>query len=82
VRTRAIVVILVFSAAVALSPGQAYAGRGTSSVLHGFGSVSPTNIWAAGYSATRGVASGMLQHWDGTTWSIVASPNPGPEAPS
>jgi len=36
----------------------------------------PNNIWAVGYSGS-GVFSPLVEHWDGATWSIVPSPNPG-----
>jgi hypothetical protein len=41
--------------------------------------LSPTNVWAVGIGpgATRhSFPRGTIVHWDGTSWSIVASPNP------
>jgi hypothetical protein len=47
--------------------------------------VSANDAWAVGYYAVvetdvtgipRSTAQTMVQHWDGTTWSIVPSPNP------
>src|SRR5262249_5512555 len=47
--------------------------------------LSPTNVWAVG--AGPGVPTGgfsahptaVIEHWDGTTWSVVPSPNPNPQ---
>jgi hypothetical protein len=42
--------------------------------------LSPTNAWAAGtdIGATSPVGGGtLLEHWNGSTWSIVSSPTPG-----
>ena len=49
--------------------------------LLGVTAVSPTDIWAFGsYFAASGSENQMtlLLHWDGTTWSLAASPNPQP----
>lgn len=37
--------------------------------------LSPTDVWSAGIQRQRhGVP--VIEHWDGTSWSIVSSPNP------
>jgi hypothetical protein len=44
---------------------------------------SPTDVWAVGSSdvvnATTGLSTGsaLIEHWNGTAWSIVPSPSPG-----
>jgi hypothetical protein len=48
--------------------------------------LAPDNSWAVGYS-TPGLAGQsatltLILHWDGTTWSIVPSPNVGPHSAS
>jgi hypothetical protein len=48
--------------------------------------ISPTNVWAVGDSGDNvGVGgtptSTLIEHWNGTSWSIVPSPSPG-SAPS
>jgi hypothetical protein len=68
-----LVPLLVFALA-----GPASSRTRRSSVLHGLGVVSATDIWGSGYFLSGGVAQGMMQHWNGTAWSIVSSPNPGP----
>ena len=38
---------------------------------------SPSDVWAAGSSGdAAGVSQSLLQHWDGTSWKVVASPSP------
>jgi hypothetical protein len=42
--------------------------------------ISPTNAWAAGEAigATTPVGGGtLIEHWNGTSWSVVPSPTPG-----
>jgi hypothetical protein len=47
--------------------------------LRGVAAPAANDAWAVG---TRQVASGglvtLVEHWDGTSWSTVASPNPNP----
>lgn len=50
------------------------------SQLQGISAVSPTDVWAVGYTApsTNGNLT-LIEHWDGAMWSVVPSPNPGPQ---
>ena len=59
---------------VITSPNPGAAGNG----LIGVTVLSASNIWAVGaYSNTGNVGSDqtLIDHWDGTSWSIVSSPN-------
>jgi hypothetical protein len=58
---------------VQLSPSP----RGLSE-LHGVVATSATNAWAVGYRARTGGSPDqtLLEHWNGTSWKIVSSPNP------
>jgi hypothetical protein len=40
--------------------------------------ISPTNIWAVGASQSNNYQSSqtLIEHWNGTKWNIVSSPNP------
>jgi hypothetical protein len=39
---------------------------------------SPTDVWAVGESAVvDGSSTDLIEHWNGTAWSIVTSPSPG-----
>ena len=41
---------------------------------------SPTDAWAVGsYVSATGDEQTLIEHWDGTTWTVVASPNGDPE---
>ncbi len=50
--------------------------------LFGVVALAPNNVWAAGwYSERRNEeipALTLIEHWDGTSWRIVTSPNVGP----
>ncbi len=43
------------------------------SELRGVGAVSASDLWAVGDY----VGNTLIEHWDGTSWSVVPSPNPG-----
>src|SRR5436309_3023426 len=47
--------------------------------LTGVAAVAPNDIWAVGYSSLSpygGTERTLIEHWDGTSWSIVPSPSP------
>jgi hypothetical protein len=44
--------------------------------LIGVACAAPTDCFAAGYSHTTLLTSTLVERWDGSAWSIVASPNP------
>jgi hypothetical protein len=53
---------------------------GAAGELHGVAALSPTNVWAVGETITQNLANEvfyhtLIEHWNGTAWSIVASPN-------
>ena len=41
--------------------------------------VSTNDVWATGWFTIPGTqtSNGLIQHWDGSRWSIVSNPNPG-----
>ena len=53
---------------------------GVNSALGGVAAISPRDAWAVGYSwdNTTGTSQTLIERWNGTTWSIVKSPNPDP----
>jgi hypothetical protein len=53
--------------------------RGTgANALHGVSADSPTDAWAVGYQTTStGAQHTLIEHWNGATWLVVASPNSG-----
>jgi hypothetical protein len=44
----------------------------------------PTDVWAVGYTGPNTIAAAstgtLIEHWNGTAWSIVTSPSPGTKA--
>ena len=54
---------------------------GQQALLNAVDDLSPGNAWAVGTSFSGGVAATpggptLIEHWNGTRWSIVPSPNP------
>ena len=46
--------------------------------LRGAAGVAPDDVWAVGTSVGIGSPDlTLVEHWDGTTWSLVNAPNPG-----
>ncbi|HEY6410371.1 MAG TPA: hypothetical protein VIY29_23210, partial [Ktedonobacteraceae bacterium] len=50
----------------------------SSSALRGVSAISSNNAWAAGYSYDSSSSSykTLIEHWNGTQWHVVPSPNP------
>ncbi len=47
--------------------------------LSGVTAVSVTNVWAVGYDVNNSQATEtLIEHWNGTNWSVVKSPSPAP----
>lgn len=46
------------------------------SELHGITAVSATNAWATGFYFSGSIYKSLVEHWNGTAWKQVASPNP------
>ena len=53
---------------------------GRQSWFNGVDALSPTNAWAVGESSSQKAENQhertLIEHWDGRSWTIVASPNP------
>jgi hypothetical protein len=45
------------------------------SILRGVTCASASNCWAVGYSVGTTYQTTLVEHWDGTSWAIVSSPN-------
>jgi hypothetical protein len=37
----------------------------------------PTDLWAVGFRMKAGVSRTLVEHWNGTTWATLPSPNVG-----
>ncbi len=50
----------------------------TDNSLQAIAAVNATNIWAVGlYQNSSSPSQTLIEHWNGTTWQVVASPNVG-----
>jgi hypothetical protein len=54
-------------------------GSTSNNYLLGVAAIEEDDVWAVGWYISNGSPSDqtLIQHWDGTQWSIVSSPNPG-----
>jgi hypothetical protein len=61
-----------------VSTPNAATGNGDYDTLQGIARVSSSNLWAVGYSGSLSAAADqtLIEHWDGSSWSIVSSSNP------
>jgi hypothetical protein len=51
----------------------------TENLLTGVTATSAKNAWAVGYQFdAQDTEKTLIEHWDGTSWKVVASPDPGP----
>jgi hypothetical protein len=53
-------------------------GSGQVNELHSVSALAENDVWAVGvsYSTERTLGSTLIEHWNGSRWSVVASPNP------
>jgi hypothetical protein len=64
-----------WSVVPSFSPGTGF------NFLYGVTVVASNDVWAVGDAQNTGAASQTLvEHWDGTSWSVVSSPSPGSNA--
>ncbi len=53
-------------------------GGGDGSELNGVAATSAKNVWAVGdIDFSNGAGKTLVEHWNGSTWSVQPSPNPG-----
>ena len=57
------------------SPDATVGGNPRSSFLWGVKAISANNVWAVGEYLFGGSSFTLIEHWNGTNWSIVPSPN-------
>lgn len=62
----------VWSVVPSINPGASF------SSLKGVVAISATDAWTVGsYNNPQGVPQTLIEHWNGTAWHLVSSPNPG-----
>ena len=54
------------------------AGHSHSGSLSGVVALAADDVWAVGAYADGGPTLTLIEHWDGTAWTVVPSPNKGP----
>ncbi|MFL5797106.1 MAG: hypothetical protein ACJ77A_04125 [Actinomycetota bacterium] len=52
-------------------------GSSLDSILTGVAAISASNAWAVGYYSNGTADQTLVEHWNGTSWKVVPSPNPG-----
>jgi len=57
------------------SPNQG--GSAADNFLTGVTAASATDLWAVGYYESAGIARTLVEHWNGSQWSIETTPNQG-----
>jgi len=45
-------------------------------LLNAVSEVSATDVWAVGEDDLTGALGTLVEHWNGTTWTVIPSPNP------
>ena len=59
------------------SPSFTTGADGVYNSLNDVAVVSSSNVWAVGsHTAANGAYQTLVEHWDGTSWSVVPSPSP------
>ena len=59
------------------NPTPPLSGGPVSNELYGVAAVSSNDVWAVGTSVDFGAGQTLIEHWNGTAWSVVSSPSPG-----
>jgi hypothetical protein len=49
----------------------------TGNVFDGVAMVSACDAWAVGFASGGGSDQTLIEHWDGSAWSVVPAPSPG-----
>lgn len=46
--------------------------------LHGVSALADDDVWAVGvsYNTERTISNSLIEHWNGSSWSVIPSPNP------
>jgi len=51
---------------------------GEQDFLGGVSEIGSSDVWAVGFTSNLGTDQTLAEHWDGSSWQIVPSANPGP----
>jgi len=61
-------------------PSPSVTASGVQDFLGGVSEIGSSDVWAVGFTSNLGTDQTLAEHWDGTSWQIVPSANPGPSA--
>jgi len=50
---------------------------GSTNTLRGVSALASNDVWAVGYTYTGGTYRALIEHWNGSAWVVVLSPNVG-----
>src|SRR5438874_1801719 len=74
-------VVTLLLSALSLTTAEAKAnssGSPTFRHLNSVAAVSASDVWAVGnFSKSNNSSQTLIEHWNGTGWSVITSPNPG-----
>jgi hypothetical protein len=59
-------------------PSPSVTASGVQDFLGGVSEIGSSDVWAVGFTSNLGTDQTLAEHWDGTSWQIVPSANPGP----
>src|SRR6266700_7983539 len=71
----AVSTLVLLTPGVAAAPAWTVVSSPSGGQLNGVASVSANDVWAVGQTLAPGT---LAEHWDGTAWSVVPTPNPAP----
>jgi hypothetical protein len=60
------------------SPNPGHNSINSGNVLTGVSAVASNNVWAVGYYWQDSLDRTLIEHWNGSSWSVVPSPNQAP----
>jgi hypothetical protein len=79
-------VLIAIASAASASTCESWAGfpppnpSSSANFLTGVTMLSSCDVWAVGFYRNGNVPQTLIEHWNGSSWSQVASPNPGGSA--
>jgi hypothetical protein len=59
-------------------PSPSVTAGGVQDFLGSVSEIGSSDVWAVGFTGSPGTSQTLAEHWDGTSWQIVPSANPGP----
>jgi hypothetical protein len=63
---------------VSLTGAQPFVPSNTDNTFTGVTEISSCDVWAAGFDLNGGADQTLTEHWDGSAWTQIPTPSPGP----